>query len=97
MLDQARFSELFDADLTGFRPGRLFGADGREFHALLDDAEGPSPQPLRRDPESLEDVELVAIRKALDAHAGNVSAAARRLGIHRSTIYRRMKEIAGEG
>ncbi len=95
VLDQARFSELFDAELTGFRSGRLIGADGREFHALLDDAEGVSPQPLRRDPESLEDVELVAIRKALDAHGGNVSAAARRLGIHRSTIYRRLKEIAG--
>ncbi|MCV6804813.1 helix-turn-helix domain-containing protein, partial [Achromobacter ruhlandii] len=29
------------------------------------------------------------IRAALTAHAGNVSAAARALGVHRSTLYRR--------
>ncbi|MDT7834062.1 helix-turn-helix domain-containing protein [Aquabacterium sp. OR-4] len=38
----------------------------------------------------LRDLELRAIHAALDAQGGNVSAAARRLGISRSTIYRRL-------
>jgi transcriptional regulator of acetoin/glycerol metabolism len=43
--------------------------------------------------DRLDDVELSAIRRALDLHKGNVSAAARQLGIHRGTIYRRMSEL----
>ena len=39
---------------------------------------------------SLEAVELALMRSTLDAHKGNVSAAARSLGIHRSTLYRRL-------
>lgn len=39
---------------------------------------------------TLEDVELSAIQKALQAHGGNVSAAARALGISRNTIYRKI-------
>lgn len=38
----------------------------------------------------LEALELAAIRKALEAHDGNVSAAARMLGISRNTIYRKI-------
>jgi len=38
--------------------------------------------------EPMDAVQLRAIRRALDACAGNVSAAARRLGVARSTIYR---------
>jgi transcriptional regulator of acetoin/glycerol metabolism len=38
---------------------------------------------------TLEDVELSMIQKALAAHGGNVSAAARALGISRNTIYRK--------
>jgi len=38
----------------------------------------------------LEDVELSLIHKALQAHGGNVSAAARALGISRNTIYRKL-------
>jgi sigma-54 dependent transcriptional regulator, acetoin dehydrogenase operon transcriptional activator AcoR len=39
---------------------------------------------------TLEDVELSMIQKALQAHGGNVSAAARALGISRNTIYRKL-------
>jgi sigma-54 dependent transcriptional regulator, acetoin dehydrogenase operon transcriptional activator AcoR len=39
---------------------------------------------------TLEDVELNMIQKALQAHGGNVSAAARALGISRNTIYRKL-------
>lgn len=38
----------------------------------------------------LEDVERLLIRKALDRHAGNVSQAAKALGLSRSALYRRI-------
>ncbi len=38
----------------------------------------------------LEDVELSMMRRALEEHGGNVSAAARALGVSRNTIYRKM-------
>ena len=40
---------------------------------------------------TLDDMAGEAIRAALKAHEGNVSAAARQLGISRNTMYRRMK------
>ena len=40
----------------------------------------------------LEDVELLTIQKALDEHRGNVSAAARTLGVSRNTIYRKLQK-----
>jgi sigma-54 dependent transcriptional regulator, acetoin dehydrogenase operon transcriptional activator AcoR len=40
----------------------------------------------------LEDVELLTIQKALDEHRGNVSAAARALGVSRNTIYRKLQK-----
>ena len=39
----------------------------------------------------LEDVELLAIQKTLEEHRGNVSAAARALGVSRNTIYRKLQ------
>jgi transcriptional regulator of acetoin/glycerol metabolism len=38
----------------------------------------------------MREIELRTIEEALAAHDGNVSAAARQLGISRSTIYRRL-------
>ena len=40
---------------------------------------------------SLEEVERILIRKALDRHAGNVSQAATTLGLSRSALYRRLE------
>jgi transcriptional regulator with PAS, ATPase and Fis domain len=40
----------------------------------------------------LEDVELLTIQKSLDEHRGNVSAAARALGVSRNTIYRKLQK-----
>ncbi|MCA9608918.1 MAG: helix-turn-helix domain-containing protein, partial [Myxococcales bacterium] len=37
---------------------------------------------------ALHRAEAEALRRAIDAHAGNVSAAARELGVARSTLYR---------
>jgi len=47
-----------------------------------------------QDNASLKDLTGDAIRAALLAHEGNVSAAARQLGISRNTMYRRMKALA---
>jgi transcriptional regulator of acetoin/glycerol metabolism len=40
---------------------------------------------------TLEEVEGVLIRKALARHAGNVSLAAKALGLSRSALYRRLE------
>jgi transcriptional regulator of acetoin/glycerol metabolism len=42
-------------------------------------------------PRSLEDLEIDAIRQAVDASGGNISAASKRLGISRNTIYRKLR------
>jgi len=41
----------------------------------------------------LEDVESAIIRRAIDLHDGNLVQAAKRLGISRATIYRRMEQL----
>lgn len=41
--------------------------------------------------ETLADITDGVLRKALDQQSGNVSAAARQLGLHRSTFYRRLR------
>jgi transcriptional regulator of acetoin/glycerol metabolism len=40
---------------------------------------------------SLDDIEIDAIRRAVDAAQGNISEAAKRLGISRNTIYRKLR------
>lgn len=40
---------------------------------------------------SLEELEEVAVRRALEEHGGNRSRAARALGIHRTTLYQKMR------
>lgn len=53
---------------------------------------GPAPLPLHA---RLQDVEACAIAAAIARHGGNVSAAARSLGISRNTIYRKMPSVTG--
>lgn len=43
-------------------------------------------------PENFDDLKDEALRRALAAANGNVSEAARKLGVHRSTFYRRLKQ-----
>jgi transcriptional regulator of acetoin/glycerol metabolism len=54
----------------------------------------PSPTPgagaMANANARLDDLELSAILRTLDAHGGNVSAAARALGVSRNTIYRKL-------
>jgi transcriptional regulator with PAS, ATPase and Fis domain len=48
----------------------------------------PAPAAL---PRSLEELELDAIRQAVAAAGGNISVAARQLGVSRNTIYRKLR------
>ncbi len=91
-IDRTRLDEVFELDGGELRPGTARGRDGRDFHLRVDD-DGQGAPLLAASAARLDDVELSAIRQALDLHRGNVSAAARQLGIHRSTIYRRLGEI----
>jgi transcriptional regulator of acetoin/glycerol metabolism len=67
---------LDDVDLTADKPVGSAGATAAS-HA--------------GSPARLEDVELLAIQRALQEHGGNVSAAARALGVSRNTIYRKLQ------
>ncbi len=51
-----------------------------------------SSQPEREEPQSLEEVERRTILRALKASRGNKSAAARRLGITRRTLYKKLEK-----
>jgi transcriptional regulator of acetoin/glycerol metabolism len=54
------------------------------------DAAPASPPPDAPRDARLHELELSAILRTLDAHGGNVSAAARALGVSRNTIYRKL-------
>ena len=65
-----------------------------EAHAALPDtrsASAPAPSPLAGPQRSLDEMEIEAIRQAVDAAGGNISEASKRLGISRNTIYRRLR------
>jgi transcriptional regulator of acetoin/glycerol metabolism len=64
-------------------------------HLPPDLAPAPSPPSGDVADGSLDAVQVWAIRRAVDACAGNVSAAARKLGIARSTIYRVLQRGLG--
>ena len=49
------------------------------------------------EPANLQAMTDAAIRDALAAHGGNVSRAARALGVHRSTLFRRAAALAASG
>ena len=50
----------------------------------------PAPQSTKLEDLPLEDVERLLIKKALERHQGNVSQAAKALGLSRSALYRRI-------
>jgi len=73
-------------------PGQPIGVD--DLPIEVREARSPPPMPPSshrdRDVANLDALERQAMQAALDACAGNVSAAARRLGVSRSTLYRRL-------
>ena len=58
---------------------------------LADGARAAAPAPAPASVRPLGDVAAHALQQALDAHAGNVSAAARALGVSRNTVYRYLR------
>jgi transcriptional regulator of acetoin/glycerol metabolism len=57
-----------------------------------------APEPVLADAgENLRDVSAAAIARAISQSHGNMSAAARRLGISRNTLYRRLKQADATG
>ncbi|PKO94061.1 MAG: sigma-54-dependent Fis family transcriptional regulator [Betaproteobacteria bacterium HGW-Betaproteobacteria-1] len=65
-----------------------------DFFEELDDG-SPVPQvsAMEMNEASLPDTEAALIRRVLAAHHGNMTAAARQLGISRATIYRKSKRL----
>ncbi|WP_375507409.1 sigma-54-dependent Fis family transcriptional regulator [uncultured Caballeronia sp.] len=55
--------------------------------------EGATSQPHSKESGRLDDLALSAVSAALDTHGGNVSAAARMLGVSRNTLYRKMAAL----
>ena len=55
-------------------------------------AEFSDEDELALDSYNLEDVEKLVIRKAITKHAGNISKAARELGLTRASLYRRLEK-----
>ncbi|MCX5464944.1 sigma-54-dependent Fis family transcriptional regulator [Alcaligenes parafaecalis] len=49
--------------------------------------------PAAPKPKTLKEQEYAAVQQALEQHQGNISQAARALGLHRSTLHRRLKEM----
>ena len=49
------------------------------------------PQDAGRSELTLDQLELEAIRRAVDEAGGNISVASKRLGISRNTIYRKLR------
>jgi transcriptional regulator of acetoin/glycerol metabolism len=62
----------------------------RPVERISDDMEkGDIGASIMDEPTSLDHLEMLAIRKAVEECGGNISAAARRLGISRNTLYRK--------
>lgn len=58
-------------------------------------AAAPAAGPTAAGTATLEAVELDTIRRAVEAAGGNISRAARELGIGRNTIYRKLRHMGG--
>jgi transcriptional regulator of acetoin/glycerol metabolism len=58
-----------------------------------EDAPAPADAQTGHDGQRLQDVALIAMTKMLQHHKGNVSAAAKALGVSRNTVYRRKEQL----
>jgi DNA-binding NtrC family response regulator len=79
-LDHAVERGVLMAERASIRPGDLGLRAGRDGGLRVEDM-------------SLEEVEAFLIRKAMARHDGNVSQAARALGLSRSALYRRLQHF----
>ncbi|HEU4647363.1 MAG TPA: helix-turn-helix domain-containing protein [Burkholderiales bacterium] len=94
----ARFGEVCSLIRRAVQPVlRLHLHTGERIYARLEggDPAPAAPVEARTVPPapSMKDIQAGAVRAALDAEGGNLSAAARRLGIARTTLYRKLKGL----
>ena len=70
----------------------MLGPDARDVKPETNDAAPAwSPEELPESELSLERMEAALIRRALQVTRGNKGRAARALGIHRSTLYKKLE------
>jgi sigma-54 dependent transcriptional regulator, acetoin dehydrogenase operon transcriptional activator AcoR len=74
--------ELFEAPLS---PGNAI--------PLMSGRDPWAPAPLDNEPGSLEEIGRLAALRTLESVGGNISAAARQLGISRNTLYRKLGKL----
>jgi transcriptional regulator of acetoin/glycerol metabolism len=92
---------LLDDEEDEIRPVHLpeehFGTDGADHGDEPRQRAASAPTPVTADvrtaPRSLDEIELEAIATVMREVGGNVSAAARRLGVSRNTLYRKLGRI----
>ncbi|PVE22087.1 sigma-54-dependent Fis family transcriptional regulator [Microvirga sp. KLBC 81] len=73
-------------------PGDRLGTDALPLDVRnASPVQSPAPAESEPLPTTLDSMTIAAIREALEATKGNVSLAARRLGVSRSTLYRRLQ------
>ncbi|WP_230953470.1 helix-turn-helix domain-containing protein [Burkholderia cepacia] len=72
-------------------------ATRRQSDVLADAADACGTAPAASPQASLHEQALDAIRRAVDEHDGNVSAAARQLGISRTTLYAKLRQLDAAG
>lgn len=70
------------------KPARI----GEIINALEQDGGGDTATPLADDPPSVRRLEWEHIQRVLEAHDGNISAAARALGMYRRTLQRKLQK-----
>jgi len=84
----------FEGEARSAEPASARVMSGGRPAPLADDGPEDAHCPLPGPPGNLRDLERLAIERALVSLDGNVSAAARQLGISRNTIYRRRMGMA---
>ncbi|MEL6671001.1 MAG: sigma-54 dependent transcriptional regulator [Bacteroidota bacterium] len=72
--------------------GREIGSEAFRFHPAARPREGMYLETLH-----LDTVERLVIQRALEKHAGNISQAARELGLTRTSLYRRLEKYGMKG
>ena len=83
------FMEELEHGLPHPIPPRLMGSIGPAQPLPDEPNTAPMPEPVVPEGTRLEDVALSAMAQMLRLHKGNVSAAAKALGVSRNTIYRK--------
>jgi len=70
----------------------VLGADDLIFSAIEQPASHASAQPLAPDEHNLGELERITIANVVEKHGGNISKAAKELGITRTALYRRLSK-----